>query len=702
MIVLIIRDEWLCDNTAYTPDQIDVVIDKVWSKCKYVGNSKKKYLNIPLSFDTETTSFYDTNGDKASIVYVWMLGICGLVIMGRTMDEWLYTYEKIVNRFRTSKYRIATIYIHNASFDFQFIRKYHTFDRVFATDNYKPLYAITVEGIEFRCSYRLSGYSLDSLAKNLHYHKIAKLIGDMDYRQIRHTETPLSENEIQYCLNDAKIVNAYIDELIDREGDITQIPLTKTGFVRNYCRNECFAQYGYRDNIKDMRLSPEQFTMCQSAFQGGFTHANSDCVNEVHSNVMSMDITSSYPAVLVAEQYPISTPKNAYITNMSEYYNYAKRYCMVFTIRFLNIRPKYYFDFYISSSKCVLRGKRDIANGRVVWAEYLETTITNIDFEIIEKMYKWDKVQIVKCIYFKRDYLPTPFVKALLTLYQQKTELKGVEGKEIEYAVIKENQNSFFGMTVTSPIRDIINYDMEWIEPTIPDLESAIEAYNNNYNRFLYYPWGIFCTAYARRNVWRAIMECGEDYIYCDTDSVKFKNFSAHAEFFERYNENILFKLKRACDVHNIDYSMVTPKNRNNEIKQLGAFEVDGEYKRFKTLGAKRYLYETQSGKMGIVVAGMNKKTGLEYLLKTYGKEGIFDAFGDGMDIPNDYSGRLIHTYIDDSRTGYLTDMYGKRAYYQQLSGVHLEPASYTIGDSLYEYIRFIRRMKEGDLECQL
>ena len=159
---------------------------------------------------------------------------------------------------------------------------------------------------------------------------------------------------------------------------------------------------------------------------------------------------------------------------------------------------------------------------------------------------------------------------------------------------MKENQNSFYGMTVTSPIRDIINYsDNEWMEPVkISDIDKAIETYTKAYKRFLYYPWGIFVCAYARHNLWEAIIECGYDHIYSDTDSEKVKNFSVHTEFFKSYNVRILDKLKTACKCHNIPISMCTPQTIEGKIKILGTFELEGIYKRFKTLGAKRYMYE--------------------------------------------------------------------------------------------------------------
>ena len=50
--------------------------------------------------------------------------------------------------------------------------------------------------------------------------------------------------------------------------------------------------------------------------------------------------------------------------------------------------------------------------------------------------------------------------------------------------------------------------------------EETIEKYNNKKNRFLFYPWGIFVTSIARHNLWMAIIEFGDDYIYSDTDSI--------------------------------------------------------------------------------------------------------------------------------------------------------------------------------------
>jgi hypothetical protein len=329
-----------------------------------------------------------------------------------------------------------------------------------------------------------------------------------------------------------------------------------------------------------------------------------------------------------------------------------------------------------------------------VYADSIVTTITNVDFDIIDYMYKYDNIYIIDFMYFKRDYLPTAFIKALLNQYQKKTELKGVEGKEIEYAVSKENQNCFYGMTVTSPIRPEYIYDNGWLNPIQPNIEKAIEKYNNTYNRFLYYPWGVYVTAYARRNIWSAIIQCGNDHIYSDTDSEKLINFETHKPWFDDYNARIKVKLQNACKVHNIPFDMCNPKTKEGKHKLLGAFEIDGTYNKFKTLGAKRYLYKT-GDKYGLVVAGLSKKGVLKYLLDQYG-DNIFEHFKNGMSIPKEYSGRLVHTYIDEIREGDIIDMYGNKAHYKSLSGVHLDPAPYTVSD-ISEFLRFINSIKEGE-----
>ena len=121
-------------------------------------------------------------------------------------------------------------------------------------------------------------------------------------------------------------------------------------------------------------------------------------------------------------------------------------------------------------------------------------------------------------------------MKSILHLYANKTTLKGVKGKEVEYLNSKEMLNSCYGMCVTNPLRDEFTYNGDWdvSHLTADEINETLVKYNDSRNRFLFYPWGVFVTAYARRNLFTGIYECGDDYIYSATDSLNLKTVKDH------------------------------------------------------------------------------------------------------------------------------------------------------------------------------
>ena len=66
------------------------------------------------------------------------------------------------------------------------------------------------------------------------------------------------------------------------------------------------------------------------------------------------------------------------------------------------------------------------------------------------------------------------------------------------------------------------------------------------------------------------------------------------------------------------------------------------------------------------------------------------DFFRDGMTIPAEHSGRLVHTYIDREIANILTDYNGVHAEVRQTGFVHLEPAEYhlSVSDTYIEFIQ--------------
>lgn len=223
------------------PTDIDEVLRNVGYRTKIKTNKRISYYNMACAFDIETTSITEfSNQNKSAIMYVWQLSIDNHYIIGRTWKEFLFVYNKIVEYFNTNEKTRLIIYVHNLSFEFQFFRKYFQWSKIFSLDKRKPIQAITTDGIEFRCSYLLSGFSLEKLGDQLVKYKANKKVGDIDYKLPRHCKTPLTDKEIGYCIGDVEVVTNYIKECIEKDGDISKIPLTKTGYVRNYCREHCF------------------------------------------------------------------------------------------------------------------------------------------------------------------------------------------------------------------------------------------------------------------------------------------------------------------------------------------------------------------------------------------------------------------------------------------------------------------------------
>lgn len=704
----------------YTPDEIEEMIELSMKDVRKVTKRRHKktsihYYNCSCAFDIETTSFIDSNNEKSATMYIWMLGINGLCMIGRTWEEFTDVINTVVEILDLDENNRVVIGIHNLGYEFQFMRHYFEWEKVFSVDIRKPVYAITKNGIEFRDTLILSGYKLETVGKNLHTYKVEKMIGDLDYSKIRNCKTKLSKKEIGYCINDIKIVMAYIQECIDTEGDITKIPLTKTGYIRRYVKNACFGldlneknykKWDYMDLIQNLTLGPEEYRMLKRAFCGGFTHASPFYSGKICENVMSMDLTSSYPTQLCLPKFPMSKGEKHNISSKKDFEESLKLYCCLFDIEIENLQSKFMYDAYISRSRCIKCDNPIISNGRVVSADRVVMTLTEQDYNIIKNVYTWDRIKIGKMYRYKRGYLPKDFVRSVLELYKSKTELKGLEGNDengVPYSVIylnrKEMLNSCYGMTVTDIVRDDIIYEDDWKEET-PDLNESIEKYNTNKGRFLFYPWGVWTTACARTSVWSAIFNLKDDYIYSDTDSVKFKNPEKHMEYFKKYNRIITEQLNETCKHFGFDADYVHPKNNKGEEKQLGIWDFDGLYQKFKTLGAKRYMLQysndhrngESAGEYSLTVSGLNKKITLPYLLKKYGSK-IFEAFSDGLYIPNGFTGKNTHTYIDDVQSGTLKDYQGNVARYNEYSSIHLGSSDYSLSIS-QEYINFLLNIK--------
>ncbi|MBO7716423.1 MAG: hypothetical protein J6S85_26700 [Methanobrevibacter sp.] len=746
-------------NHYFNISQLDDFFKEISSvDIPIMANRRKEVINVPATLDIETSSTY-VGSAKFATMYLWGFGFNGSVIIGRTWKELFKLRDALVDYLELSDKRILYIFIHNLGYEFQWLRRRICWTKtngeadIFAMKERRPIYART-RGFEFRCSYFLSNYALSYIGDELlKKYPVEKAVGDLDYSLVRHYLTPLSDKEIWYQVKDCQVVMSYIQEKIEQDGGIMNIPLTNTGYVRNYCRDWCFGENDdestrrktsakYHEIMKSLTIKTgREYDQNHDAFGGGFVHAAARYSGKTLHNVWSKDEASAYPAAMVSDYFPMT--RGIFIGDIpySQLAMYLKFYCCLFTVTLHDVTPKFIYENYISLSHCHYISDDYVTNnGRIAAADCLSITVTELDWAIITKCYDFDesKVRINGLRIYQRDYLPRAMIMAILNLYHNKTSLKGVEGKETEYMVSKNMINASFGMAVTAIVRPEIIYTDEWGTEEINKIEQLVD-YNNNYSRFLFYPWGVWVTAHARFNLWKAIFEAGEDYVYSDTDSCKLLNYEKHKKFFENYNTDMKIKLMKMCAHYNIPFEMCHPKTPKGEDKWIGVWEDDGEYKTFRTIGAKRYMYEDSKGKLSFTISGVNKKYGVPFLLSTYTKltsdewkekfriaynptndekelskqymqeiidlhnsgklsyKKIFDSFTEGLYFPPGATGKQTITYIDNPTCATIVDYLGNPANCMEFSSVHMEPQDYSLSRSA-DYLKFLQGFSDATI----
>lgn len=635
---------------------------------------------LPCAFDIETTSVYDEYHNKATM-YEWTFGIDKIIVYGRTWTEFLSLCDEL--RSYDCKF---IIYVHNLAFEFGFMKDLFEWKQVFARKTHKPIYALTSdEKLEFRCSLFLSNMSLAKLAESDHRIKTCKLVGDLDYKKYRHSETPLTVQELAYCENDVKILLEYIElEKQDFE-TIQNIPYTSTGKVRRKVQNECSYELPY------LYMDMEKYKVLKNTFTGGYVTANPIYLNEKLENVHSIDFASSYPYVMLSEKYPANKGKKIDIANANDVktakailYGKKENYCGCFEIEFENLQIKNPFiPAYLSKSRCKTEKCVDF-NGRISQASICRCFITDVDFSCITKCYTWSKCRLIDGYYFYKRMLPTEFRNIIIQLYKNKTAFKGVVGAETLYRLAKAYINSLYGMCVTDILTDVIKYlDGKWQE--FPADKKQLAKFNySRKNKKLYYAWGVFITAYARRNIYHAICDItAEGTVYTDTDSIKY--LGDCDKKIDDYNKSVVEKLKR-CGYTEDEYA---PKDKKGKRHCIGIFEREDTADQFKTLGAKRYagMYD---GNLKITIAGISKIKARDYIKK----HGGLDFIQPTMFIPAENSGKNIVTYNDEPVKFMLTDYLGNTKECNEKSCVHLYESEYQLGDlnRLFEYVSGLRQ----------
>ncbi len=660
--------------------------DKDMGYYKKRKKESKPYSDTIYTFDIETTSLFNIDDawdvfdyskskefyqgvDKVAIPYIWQFGIEDSVYYGREFMD----FEKVLKSISDANLT-KIIWVHNLSYEFGFlpnILQKYTVSNMCARDIRKPIsFYIEKLNIEFRCSYMLTNMSLSKSAEE--YTDVKKL-DTLDYdNKVRTPLTILSPDELMYCEYDIICLYKVICYYREKYEHLVKIPLTATGEVRNALRDK--VDFWYIKKQWELIPSSKMYLRLMACFQGGYTHANVLNSNRVIKKVKSKDISSSYPFVMLTEKYPC-TP---FYKIKKEYYNDMKKddKCFMFHVKLYEVKSVYYNNYIsFSRSTYVDRNGWIYDNGRVKYSHEIELWCTDVDLEIIMKNYDIGKIEYIDIFYAYADYLDERVLSFILECYKNKTELKGVKGKEDLYKKYKGYINSLYGMSVTNPLKNSTEYNGEWYkkELTMDFVKEVLADASKSYSTLFYYAVGVWVTAYARRNLYMRILSSHDfdrHVIYCDTDSIKY--YGDYDDVFDEYNKTVYKKYEDVCErFSQLNIEDFSPLDRNGNAHPIGVFEDDGEYEQFITLGAKKYCYIDDTG-LHITVSGVSKK-GASALSSIHDfKRGFTWGYKEG--------GKLAHYYNDEQSEIDVMDADGNIYHSSLKYGVVLQPTTYTLG----------------------
>lgn len=654
---------------------IDDFIESLELVPRRKGEKKKKndkeLINIVTAFDIETTTIYETDSEGVnrphSFMYVWQFQFGrDYTIMGRTWEDFdeLRACLREIQKGLHEKYHCIGLprfvcYIHNLAFEWQFIQGVYRIDSedCFFRDVRKPLYVDFDHMFIFRCSYLHSNMSLAKFGEAIGT-TVHKLSGNLfDYNKIRYPWTPLSDYELEYCVNDVRVLEEAIRLEMQRDGDnLRTIPLTSTGYVRRDCK-EAIKPLHY--SISQLLPDQDCYMLLRRCFRGGDTHANRFYVGQTVVNVEGHDMRSAYPTQQLNQPYPMGPFQRLAPTD-----NTLQRVCSLIAkgnavigdyifkgIRLKN--PKDGFPYIPTAKSKCLNPLTD--NGRVLSADMCQIALTEVDLEIILDQYQVDSIRVDNAYTAIKAMLPISYRNVIKKYFELKTALKGVEEKLYYYQKSKNKLNAVYGMSAQQPLHPHIIYrtdavDQYFVKPITDPDEADAELKKAPFP----YQWGVYTTAYCRKALREGLKTVGTDKngiskaIYCDTDSVK----SIGTSNFDRLNRIITARSRQ-----NGAFS----KDKEGNEQYIGIWENEGRYSKFRTLGAKRYCYEDAKG-IHVTVSGVTKDMHyyyaedgetilkkIPYAVEELGPEGI-ENFKEGMIWTHAGGTAAVYNDTDDFR----------------------------------------------------
>lgn len=370
--------------------------------------------------------------------------------------------------------------------------------------------------------------------------------GDLDYRKYREPGHKITEEELYYISHDVQIVARALQQNFAQGLDKMTIGANAMEFFKQQFGKKAFKTYF-------PTLSLEADSDIRKAYRGGFTYVEPKYAGVEIGEGISVDYNSMYPSVMKKYPYPCGAP--VIFEGKYEYDPAYPLYVQRMVVEF-SLKPE-------GVPMLQLKNKGFYGNHEYVRETVapVEITVTSVDWEIMQRMYDVDVLMYAGGYKFAAR-------KGLFDEYidywghVKETSTGGLR------QLAKLMLNNLYGKFATNP-------DVTGKVP-VYDSEEGIVRYvlgEEETRDPVYIPVGVFCTAYARRELLFAILDNRERFVYCDTDSL-------HLLGTEQ------------------------PSNIPIHDKELCHWKVEGTFTRAKHLRAKAYVWDL-NGKFSVTCAGM-------------------------------------------------------------------------------------------------
>lgn len=720
---------------------------------------KPEYSDYLITFDIETTTFTESDEQYTDLYlasffrFRFNVNATSDLIEASNHIRYVRSWSEVNNYFEALNKqakrfnKIQIVYVHNLAYEFDglikncsFIQSNFDNSKLLFIKPRKPAY-IRLDNIELRCSYILLNKSLDSLGKIYNYPKL-----NINYRAQYFSFSSLPDIEYTYNERDVKLTMLSILKECKKYSyinTVADIPLTYTSFTRknNLSINskKDIKQYKNRNAVQKS-YTPEYIQYLEQIYSGGYTHANAFYTFVPLQDIISVDITSSYPDSMVHRYYPFNFHSCAEGVDVLQWFRFIVRqnndldyvqshyikpfkYGFFATVTLSDVKLKKYNRTeipYISVSKIINETFRAVSdNGRLVSADNIIIALTHIDYFLIQQFYDFELVAVDDLFYTSQFRALSNFTLKCVNYYaDNKSVLKSLSKKskleksdffckrteqyifdddiikniiklpkkqrsaelDILLQSAKVHLNAQYGISVQRLFQETYQY--------IAESDEYIKVYDTELKRDLYrnFEEGLFIPLYSKLNLFTyalfILLNSSADLIYSDTDSWKIKgDIDTIISLTEAYNNN-----------HN-------EMTDSNQLYNIGQFDMETVYDYFICGGCKKYI----SLKDGIVtgtIAGVPKIPTSEALTELYhtcGNDFSFlcdIAFKPNTLLSSSVTHKLSSKYHTDSFSGIVIDENGLSNYIQFNNMVELVDTDYfllnTNTPSNFTYLKYL------------